>query len=196
MPSVRAQKQFYAGIRTNMLYDATTVPNIGAEFYVGRNITVGANWMYSWWSKERSHRYWRLYGGDVNVRYWFGPQAKEKPLQGHHAGLYAGLMTFDFEFGGMAYMGGSPGHTLWHRPIINAGLEYGYSLPIARHLNLDFTIGVGYIGGIVEKFKPVDGYYVWQSTTRQTWLGPTKVEVSLVWLIGRGNVNAGKGGRR
>ena len=41
--------------------------------------------------------------------------------------------------------------------------EYGYSLPIARRLNIDFTIGAGYWGGIYHEYKPEADYYVWQS---------------------------------
>lgn len=189
----RAARSYYMALKTNMLYDAVAVPNIGAEFYVGRNVSVAAQWMYSWWSSEKRHRYWRIYGGDITVRYWFGSAAQRKPLTGHHAGIYAGALTFDFEWGGNAYMGGRPGHNIFDRCIVNTGIEYGYSLPIARRLNIDFTIGVGYIGGIVEKFSPVDGYYVWESTTRKRWVGPSKAEISLIWLIGRGNTNIKKG---
>ena len=57
---------FYMDIRTDMLYDAALVPNLGVDFYLGRNISVGGNWQYAWWSKDSRHRYWRLYGGDIN----------------------------------------------------------------------------------------------------------------------------------
>ncbi len=190
------RRALYVALKTNMLYDAVAVPNISGEIYAGHNISVGVNWMYSWWSRENRHRYWRIYGGDLSVRYWFGKAAGAKPLTGHHVGVYGGIFTFDFEWGGTAYMGGKPGHNLWERPMVNAGVEYGYSLPVARHLNIDFTVGVGYAGGIVEKFKPIEGTYLWQSTSRRTWIGPTKAEVSLVWLLGHGNVNAKKGGER
>lgn len=185
---------FYMALKTNMLYDVLAVPAIGAEFYVGRNLTVGANWMYAWWSCERRHRYWRIYGGDINLRYRFGSAAHPNPLTGHHIGIYAGAFTFDLEFGGTAYMGGKPGHSLWDRCILNIGVEYGYSLPISRRLNIDFTLGVGYMGGLIEKFNPEDGYYLWESTSRRRWFGPTKAEISLVWLIGSGNINSKKGG--
>ena len=58
-----AGKPFYMDVRTNMLFDILAVPNIGAEFYVGKNISVFANWMYSWWDCDSHHRYWRIYGG-------------------------------------------------------------------------------------------------------------------------------------
>ncbi len=178
-----------------MLVDALLVPNIGAEFYVGKNFSVGAQWMYAWWSNDTRHRYWRIYGGDISARYWFC-NSNKKPLTGHHAGVYIGAYTFDFEWGGKAYMGGRPGHTLWDRFFLNTGIEYGYTLPISRRLNLDFTLGVGYMGGIVEKFIPSSGNYIWQSTTRKTWIGPTKAEISLVWLLGRDNVNNRKEGEK
>ncbi|MDE6278291.1 MAG: DUF3575 domain-containing protein [Muribaculaceae bacterium] len=188
---------FYMAVKTNMLLDVLAVPNIGAEFYVGRNISISAQWMHAWWSNDSRHRYWRIYGGDILARYWFSPAADGKPLSGHHAGVYAGAFTFDFEWGGHAYMGGRPGSNIWDRCMLNIGLEYGYSLPIARRLNIDFSVALGYIGGTVEKFAPApDGYYIWDSTVRKTWVGPTKAEISLVWLIGRGNFNPRKGGKR
>ena len=191
-PEQTSLKPFYMAVKTNMLFDVLAIPDIGVEFYVGRNWSVGANWRYGWWDNDSKHRYWRLYGGDLSVRYWFGSAACSKPLTGHHIGVYAGIITYDFELGGTGYMGGLPGHTLWDRFMTNAGVEYGYSLPIARRLNIDFTIGVGYFGGLVEKYRPVNGIYYWEETKRRTWIGPTKAEISLVWLIGRGNYNRNK----
>ncbi|MDE7411734.1 MAG: DUF3575 domain-containing protein, partial [Paramuribaculum sp.] len=47
----------------------------------------------------------------------------------------------------------------------------------------------GYIGGKFIKYVPQGSFYKWQSTNRLNWFGPVKAEVSLVWLIGRGNCN-------
>lgn len=190
------EKPFYMDVRTNMLYDALLIPNIGVEFYLGKDWSVVANWMYGWWKRDPSHWYWRAYGGDIAVRKWFGRAAKEKPLTGHHLGVYGQIFTYDFETGGKGYMGGKPGGTLWDKMNWAAGVEYGYSLPIARRLNIDFTIGVGYWGGTYHEYKPVDNCYVWQCTKQRHWFGPTKAEVSLVWLIGKGNYNKEKGGKR
>ena len=44
-------------------------------------------------------------------------------------------------------MGGKPGGTLWDKMNYSTGVEYGYSLPVAYRLNIDFTIAVGYWGG-------------------------------------------------
>ena len=183
------EKPFYMALKTNMLYDALLVPNAGVEFYLGNDWSLGGNWMYGWWKSDRSHWYWRTYGGDITLRKWFGRKAKEKPLTGHHIGIYAQVQTFDFELGGRGYMGGEPGGDIFDRACFGGGVEYGYSLPIARRLNIDFSAGIGYLGGRYFEYIPVDQCYVWQATKKLRYFGPTKVEVSLVWLIGRGNYN-------
>lgn len=188
-------KNFYMGLKTNMLYDALALPSIGAEFYLGKNFSVVGNWTYGWWDTDSRHRYWRAYGGDIALRWWFGSKANAKPLTGHHIGVYGGAFTYDFEFGGRGYMGGKPKHSLWDKCLLNCGVEYGYSLPVSRRLNIDFTIGLGYISGQYYEYIPQDGHYVWQSTHNLNWFGPAKAEISLVWLIGNGNYNSKKGGR-
>ena len=83
-------------------------------------------------------------GGAIAIRKWWGKAAGEKPLTGHHIGIYGQIFTYDFETGGRGYMGGKPGGTLWDKMNYIVGAEYGYSLPIARRLNIDFTIGAAF----------------------------------------------------
>lgn len=188
-PASCSCRPFYMDVKTNMLLDALALPNIGVEFYLGKNISLTANWMYGWWDRNKSHYYWRAYGGDLTLRWWFGRRSHEKPLTGHHLGIYGGIVTYDFELGGTGYMGGLPRRTLWDRSNRFGGVEYGYSLPVGRRLNIDFTVGIGYLGGKYLKYEPQGKHYVWQSTHNLKWFGPTRAEISLVWLIECGNYN-------
>lgn len=183
----KEKKPYYIAAKTNLLYDAAIVPNVGVEVYLGKNFSVAGNWMYSWWKSDRVSWYWRTYGGDLALRYWFGRAAKEKPLTGHHIGLYGQILTYDIEVGGRGYLG--------DRWSYGGGLEYGYSLPVRQRLNIDFTLGLGYLGGEFQEYLPIDGHYVWQVTKMRNWIGPTKLEVSLIWQLGRGNINKDKKGR-
>lgn len=183
------RKPLYINVKTNLLYDALLFPNIGMEFYLSNGYSLSTNWLYGWWEKSRCHWYWRFYGGEIALRKWWGKAAEEKPATGHHIGIYAQMFTYDFQTGGRGYMGGKPGGTLWDKMNYAVGAEYGYSLPVAKKLNIDFAIGVGYWGGIYHEYLPQDGRYAWQSTKNRHWLGPTKAEVSLVWLIGKKNQN-------
>ena len=181
------KKPVYMAVKTNLLYDLAFVPNIGLEVSLGKKWSMVGNWMYAWWKCDHRNNYWRTYGGELEFRKWFGPKASAKPLTGHHLGVYLQGVTYDFEHGKTGYLSDFS---------YGVGIAYGYSAPIARRLNLDFVIGVGYFGGEYKEYLPIDGHYVWQATKDRQWFGPTKAEVSLVWLIGRGNVNAKKGGKR
>lgn len=182
-PSAPSGDNVKWALRTNLLFDALAAPNIGAELYLGRNFSVQGMWTYAWWSHRTKNFFWRLYGGDVGLRWWFGKLARRRHLSGHHIGAYAQVLIWDFEFGGRGYMGGVPGCAIWDRANVGAGIEYGYSLPVTQRLNFDFCIGIGYLGGSCRQYIPQCGYYVWQSTRRLNYVGPTKLEISLVYTF-------------
>mgnify|MGYP004654879491 FL=1 len=177
----------YYALKSNLLYDALLIPNLSLEASIGSGWTLGAGGMFAWWSKDAKHRYWRIYGGDLEIRKYFGTLSKSKPLQGHHLGIYGDFLTYDFEFGAKGYQS---------KATYAAGIKYGYSHPIANRLNLDFALGIGYLHSNYKTYVPRDGCYVYQETKKQKWLGPTQAEISLVWLLGKGNTNKKKGGKK
>lgn len=177
----------YFALKSNLLYDALLVPNLSLEASIGSGWTLGAGGMFAWWSKDAKHRYWRIYGGDLEIRKYFGTLSKSKPLQGHHLGIYGNFLTYDFEFGAKGYQS---------KATYAAGIKYGYSHPIANRLNLDFALGIGYLHSNYKTYVPRDGCYVYQETKKRKWLGPTQAEISLVWLLGKGNTNKKKGGKK
>ena len=172
---------YYWAAKTNLLFDAVLIPNVSLEWAFAPRWSVSAEYMHAWWKSDRSHKYWRTYGGNLELRYWFGKKAAQKRLTGHHVGLYAGALTYDFEWGGKGYLAKD-----WST---NFGVSYGYSAPIARRLNLDFNIGIGYFSGKYDEYHPQGDYYFWDSTKNRKFFGPTRAEVTLVWLLGHGNVN-------
>ena len=177
----------YFALKSNLLYDALLVPNLSLEASIGSGWTLAAGGMFAWWSKDAKHRYWRIYGGGLEIRKYFGTLSKSKPLQGHHLGIYGDFLTYDFEFGAKGYQS---------KATYAAGIKYGYSHPIANRLNLDFALGIGYLHSNYKTYVPRDGCYVYQETKKQKWLGPTQAEISLVWLLGKGNTNKKKGGKK
>ena len=179
-------KNFCIALKTNALYDLLLTPNIGVEIPVTDKWSVAANWMYAWWKADPSSWYHRIYGGDIEVRRYIKkwPWSKKSadrtayiPLTGWHVGVYGQMLTYDFEWGGTGYLGDKWSYA--------AGVALGYSKNIARNLNIDFTLGVGYLTGEYKVYKPIDNCYVWQATKQRHWFGPTKAEVSLVWLLGK-----------
>ena len=175
IPSYRAEKrQSWMAVHNNMLLDMLIIPNVGVEFALGKHVSLGADWMYAWWKSDPTF-YWRIYGGDAYMRYYPWADRKNRPLTGQHFGIYGGILTYDFELGVRGNMG--------ERWSWFAGLEYGVSVPLARNLNLDLSIGAGYMGGEYKVYDYEEGYYVWKYTARRNWIGPTKADISLVWLL-------------
>ena len=89
------------------------------------------------------------------------------------------MLTYDVEFGGTGYQSAK-----WN---YMAGLSYGYSIPIAKRLNIDFNIGIGYFWGNYYKYdyNEEGELYLWEQTKKRRWFGPTRAEFSLVWLLGK-----------
>ena len=195
--STQAEKKnssFLYALRTNMLYDVVLIPNIGIEVYMGKRWTVGLDWFYTWFSCDNRHRYWQAYGGYLTVRKYLGGNNTSDIKHhtsnifptGHHLGAYVLGLTYDVEWGGKGYQAAKFG--------FGGGLEYGYSKKIGRKWCLDFSIGVGFQDGEYKEYEPANdgtGHYIWLSTKKRHWWGPTKAEVSLKWLLG-----VKKGGKR
>ena len=198
MDSINVRAPWLA-LKTNMLYDVCLIPNIGAEFNLGKRWTITFDWFYTWFSADNRHRYWQGYGGYLGVRKYFGSSKSNQNTlphregrggssfpRGHHLGLYALGLTYDVEWGGKGYQAAHFG--------FGVGLEYGYSMRIGRRLNLDLSIGVGFQDGEYKEYVPSHdhwNHYIWLSTHKRHWWGPTKAEVSLVWVIG-GNKKGGR----
>ena len=179
LPRKKEKKPFYMAVKSNLLYDALVIPNIGAEIGIWRGLTLGGYYQNIWLRNAARTRWYRLEGFEAEIKYYIN---KEKhPFKGHHIGIYGQLLTWDFTYKGRGYLA--------ERWAYGGGISYGYILPIARRLNFDFEVGVGYLGGNMHEYIPMDGHRVWQFVEPFHWIGPAKLGVTLQWLIGRGNHN-------
>lgn len=170
-------------IKSNGLYDLAAIPNLGAEFTIKNDYSLGFNWMYSWWKNHNKNRHWRIYGGDFNARWYLKNYNHDLFHSGHHIGLYAQVLLFQIAFGRNGYISGVPGEGLFGKPFVGGGVEYGYELRLSDKFNLDFSLGVGYLKGEYRSYRQIDGCYVKQESKRFNFIGPTKAEVSLVYYI-------------
>ncbi len=157
-------------IKTNLLGDMAWLPNIGLEIPLAEKWSLQGTYYHIWLADDPAHEYWRIYGGDIEGRYWL-----REALLGHHFGLYAQVFTYDFEFGGDGMQG--------RKPQFGAGLSYGWSYPVADRLSVDFSFGVGFVTGEYDAYTPCDGCYLRQHTKRLRYFGPTKAAISLVYHI-------------
>ena len=129
----------------------------------------------------------RLATADMELRYWFGNNSRAL-LKGLHAGIYGAVYRYDFLFGGK----GNQAKINW-----GTGVSGGYTVPLGDCLSIDFGLYIGYIGGKYKKYEMSDDkyhHYVWTEEKSGHYLGPTKAEISLIWLFSR-SLRSKKGGK-
>ena len=175
-------------LKTNLLYDALSLLNFSIEAPLYKDkLSLLYYHQFPWWtwgeaSNEFCIRYLSI-GGEA--RYWVKPKQR---FNGHFLGVYAESGKYDFEFQRkICYQG-----EFW-----NAGLSYGYAMPVGRNLNFEFSLSVGYASIAYRGYTPSDDYEIlWRDHSkvgRWHYFGPTKAQISLVVPI---RVKTRKGGGR
>ncbi|MDE6317276.1 MAG: DUF3575 domain-containing protein [Muribaculaceae bacterium] len=172
-------------IGTNLLSDILAVPELNLEVALGNRWSLKANGMYAWWARRDRGRYWRLQGGAISIRKYFGHE-KRIAFSGHHAGLFGGIVRYDFCLGRKGVLSGGSDVPFTTRPSWCTGIEYGYSIALLPRLRLDLSAGIGYLWGTYMRYRNENGHSIWESTHRRRWFGPVKAEVTLSWIIGKG----------
>lgn len=173
---VPARKPLFA-LKTNLLFDAALVPNIELEIPLGRRWSLNTEYMFPWWLIAGDKYCLQILSGGAELRYWTGTRRRHRPLlAGHFLGLYAGGGKYDLQWKENGYQG---------EFFIAAGISYGYARRIARHLSLEFSIGIGMMKTDYRHYRAEKDYSVlrWQENGNYTWLGPTKAKISLVWML-------------
>ena len=77
-------------VKTNVLYDAITTPNVGAEVAFNKHWSVEASGYYNGWtfSSDKSFKHWMI---QPEARYWI-----HERFNGHFFGVHAQYMDYDF----------------------------------------------------------------------------------------------------
>ena len=176
-------------LKTNLLFDAALMPNVEIEVPVGKRWSVNGEYAFPWWQFDRGKYCMQVLMGGLEGRYWLESRKSREDrevLTGHFLGLYAGGGKYDLQWGEKGYQG---------EFFIAAGVSYGWATRIARHLHLEFNIGIGLLRTGYRHYHARDNYQtlLWQENGKYTWFGPTKAKISLVWLLNR---RVKKGGSR
>lgn len=171
--SVNAYSQ-QVGTKANMLWWATTTPNLGVEVAIGKKLTISADGNYNAWtffSDGMSLRHWLV---QPEVRYWTC-----KSFEGHFVGLHGhygkynvGQIPFLPELDKYTYRG----------ELYGGGVSYGYHFAIGRRWGLELTAGVGYTYLEYNKYicsecAELMGRY------KRHFFGPTRLGVSFIYII-------------
>ena len=177
LPSVEKRKSAMFALKTNLLYDALTALNVELEVPVGKRFSVMVEDVFPWWSwGPNGHKYClQMWSMGIEPRWWFYRKGMNDRLQGHFVAPYVMSGKYDFQWDtSICYRGYG-----W-----SAGLTYGYSMPLCKWLNMEFSMSIGYLNASYQHYQPSPDYeHLYKDPAkagRMSYFGPTKLKVSLV----------------
>lgn len=166
-------------IKTNLLYCATTTPNIGIELPLNRHISIdvsGAINPFNYTSSKQL-KHWLV---KAELRWWL-----RECFYKHFAGIHA--------FGGKYNVGGIglpffniDKYSRYQGYGYGIGLNYGYNSPLKRskenRWNIELSIGLGYSHLFYSRYRCINcGERMYDK--RKNYYGITKASVALIYNI-------------
>ena len=167
-------------LKTNLLPDAALSPNLGVEFKLAKKWSLDLTGQLNLWPID-GHK-WKHWLVQPEARYWFC-----EPFVKSFLGIHA--IGGQFNVGNISHAVQFLNTNF--RPLrdnryegwaVGGGIAYGYALPLAKHWNMEFEIGVGYVYVHYKKFTCADCSRE-LGEGHHNYFGPTKAAVNLVYIF-------------
>ena len=189
-------------IKTNLLYDFAympgynrfcPIPNVAIEYYpLHGHFTYGASFEGPWWQNYDQHKYFQLRNYQLHTRYYL--RSGETGFRGFFVSAYAHAFLYNICFSEKRG---------WEGEGWGTGVGLGWTIPLgkSKHWRLDIALQAGFLHTLYDPYQwrcPIDAdkdklqyYYKWYGDAkdfrkrqhRYTWLGPTRLEISLSYDI-------------
>lgn len=197
----------FMSVKSNLLFDFAYVPgydkfcpipNVAVEFYPKHgHFTYGASFDCPWWQDYWGQKFFQIRNYQVHSRYYFRSGDVDKRGYGNGA-AFKGAYVSAYAHAGLYSICFAPKRA-WEGEGAGAGLGVGYVLPLGKkeHWRLEFGAQGGFFRSKYDPYQwecPVNPteqthlyYYKWTGKPelfkrrqyRYSWLGPTRVEVTL-----------------
>lgn len=175
-------------LKSNVVYDATTTPNIGAELAISEkntvNLVYGINpWTFHSSKGDRKAKHWVVM---PEYRWWMC-----SVFNGHFVGVHAMGGQFNASNASLFLPGGFFGgdnlvkgvkNRRYEGGFVGVGATYGYQWILSRHWNLEAEVGVGYNYVWFDKYRCGEcGGKIANGHTN--YAGITKLGVSFLYIF-------------
>jgi hypothetical protein len=192
-------------VKSNLLYDATATFNIGGEYAINKTFSVNLSANYNGWALKAPYA-WKHYMVQPEFRYWLRETFNE-----HYVGAHLVYGGFDIERMSLPFFGFKRRNLFVDGTAYGAGVAYGYQLYITPHLNVEFSLGVGFLQlkyykfdyttgikdlGEISKagyYHSVNGLYYNKNAKdgdgkalnpwQKSYIGPTQIGITIVYII-------------
>lgn len=158
-------------IKSNALYLAAGVTNIGGEYAFHPHWSVDLPLVYSPYTIARRYRMRFLYI-QPEARYWL-----DRPMKGHFFGvhLHAGVFNVSLD---------NKNRYQSEKGFHGAGISYGYAMPLSRRWSMEFTVGVGYAFTKYCTYYNVPNGLRYEKDIPYHYWGLTKLGLNFVYRFG------------
>ena len=157
----------YLGVKTNFVAWTGTIMNIAADVQVDKHVSVELPILWCPWHVG-SKLAVKTFVIQPEARYWLS-----KPGEGHFFGVHAHVGWFNVKWNRDRYQDTD-------RPLLGAGISYGYLLPFNAHWAGEFTLGAGYANMRYDTYYNMDNGARIDTRTRNYW-GITRIGLSVVY---------------
>lgn len=157
----------YVAVKTNLAAWAGTIMNLAADVQVSEHFSVELPVLWCPWHVSSKHAV-KTFTIQPEGRYWLA-----RPGEGHFFGVHAHIGWFNVKWNRDRYQDTS-------RPLLGAGISYGYLLPLGEHWAGEFTLGAGYANMKYNTYYNIGNGARIDTRTRNYW-GITRVGISVVY---------------
>lgn len=175
-------------LKSNILYDATTTPNIGIEIETGKKNTLqlfyGLNpWRFNTDGSYKQAKHWVLM---PEYRWWRCSNFNGFFYGVHLMGGQFNAANVNLPIPGFFFSGDNIAKgvrdTRYEGTFAGLGLSYGYQWVLTRHWNLEAELALGYNHVWYSKYRCQKcGAKV--GSGNSNYLGATKVALSMLYLF-------------
>ena len=169
-------------IKTNLLTDVALSPNLGVEVGLKPHWTLELDYeMNAWALNDHKWKHWFV---SPEIRWWFCER-----FQGSFWGLH--LLGGQYNFGNLhnnvRHFLGSDFSKLTDNRFQGwaggAGIGYGYAWILAKHWNLEFEVGVGWLYTRYTQYPCAECGTAIVKDKPHNYFGPTKLALNLEYLF-------------
>ena len=157
----------YLGVKTNLAAWVGTILNVAADVQVSKHVSVELPLLWCPWYVSNKHAI-KTFTLQPEARYWLS-----KPGEGHFFGVHAHVGWFNVKWNRDRYQDTD-------RPLLGAGISYGYLLPFNEHWAGEFTLGAGYANMRYDTYYNIDNGARIDTRTKNYW-GITRIGLSVVY---------------
>lgn len=158
-------------VKTNLLYWATTTPNLGVEMALSRHSTLSLSANYNPWTigEDGKIQHWFV---QPEYRYWFTEKYTRGFIGVHILGGKYEVGGFELPFNIKRFA--DHYYKGW---AVAVGVNYGWQFYISPHWNLEATLGVGVVR---TRYYRTDAP---RTKVTRTIPVPTEIGLSFVYLF-------------